>query len=109
MARIIESASRLGIEINREEAQTWIDAMEVESQGGDVVVDVNTGVFGHRASMLDLNTADLERFKKIAPIVGSTGTDYLSGRGKGYETWLNSRTFEPAAPRARAPRAAPQK
>ncbi len=70
MARIMDSASRLGIEINREEAQPWIDAMEVESQGGDVVVDVNTGVFGHRASMLDLNPADLERFKKIAPIVG---------------------------------------
>jgi len=70
MGRIIESAGRLGIEINRDEAQTWIDAMAVESKGGDVVVDVDTGVFGHRASMLDLNPVDLERFKKIAPIVG---------------------------------------
>ena len=70
MARIIDSAARLGIEINRDEAQAWIHAMAVESAGGDVVVDVDTGVFGHRASMLDLNPADLERFKKIAPIVG---------------------------------------
>jgi hypothetical protein len=70
MARIIDSAARLGIEINRDEAQTWIDAMAVETQGGDVVVDINTGVFGHRASMLDLNPADLDRFRKIAPIVG---------------------------------------
>src|SRR5687767_8829414 len=44
--------------------------MAKESQGGDVIVDVDTGVFGHRASMLDLDAADLARFQKIAPIVG---------------------------------------
>ena len=70
IARVIESASRLGVEINVIEAEQWVHAMVAESQGGNVVVDVDTGVFGHRASMLDLEPEDLERFKKIAPIVG---------------------------------------
>lgn len=70
VARVIDSARRLGVEINADEAQQWIDSMVAEQAGGDVVVDVDTGVFGHRSSMLDLDPADLERFQKIAPIVG---------------------------------------
>jgi hypothetical protein len=70
IAKVVESARRLGVEINQHEAQQWIDSMAKESVGGDVVVDVDTGVFGHRASMLDLDPADLARFQKIAPIVG---------------------------------------
>ena len=75
IARVIESAARLGVEINVEEAQRWIDAMAAEQQGGDVVVDVDSGVFGHRASMLDLNPTDLARFQRIAPIVGFQNRD----------------------------------
>ena len=70
IARVIDSARRLGVEINEAEADQWIAAMAAESQGGDIVVDVNTGVFGHRASMLDLDPVDLARFRRIAPIVG---------------------------------------
>ena len=70
IARVIDSAARLGVEIDAGEAQRWIDSMAHEQAGGDIVVDVDTGVFGHRASMLDLDPADLERFKSIAPIVG---------------------------------------
>jgi hypothetical protein len=44
--------------------------MANEQSGGDVVVDVGSGVFGHRASMLDLDPNDLKRFKQIAKIVG---------------------------------------
>jgi hypothetical protein len=44
--------------------------MANEQSGGDVVVDVDSGVFGHRASMLDLDPNDLKRFKQIAKIVG---------------------------------------
>jgi hypothetical protein len=68
--RVIDSARRLGVEIDGGEARAWIESMARESQGGDVMVDVDTGVFGHRASMLDLDAADLQRFQKIAPIVG---------------------------------------
>ncbi len=70
IARVIDSARRLGVEINELEADEWIAAMAAESVGGDVVVDVDSGVFGHRASMLDLNPDDLARFRRIAPIVG---------------------------------------
>ena len=70
IARVIDSARRLGVEINEVEADKWIAAMAAESVGGDVVVDVGSGVFGHRASMLDLNPEDLARFRRIAPIIG---------------------------------------
>src|SRR3954451_10773645 len=70
IARVIESASRLGVELNVIEAQKWIHEMAQEQAGGDIVVDVDTGVFGHRASMLDLDPADLKRFQQIARIVG---------------------------------------
>ena len=70
IARVIESATRLGVELDADEAQRWISSMAAEQAGGDVVVDVDSGVFGHRASMLDLDPADLARFRQIAPIVG---------------------------------------
>ncbi|CAN5820772.1 hypothetical protein BH24CHL5_BH24CHL5_07720 [soil metagenome] len=70
IARVIDSAARLGVEIDAAEAKAWIASMKREQAGGDIVVDVDTGVFGHRSSMLDLDPADLERFQKIAPIVG---------------------------------------
>jgi hypothetical protein len=70
IAKVIDSAARLGVEINEQEADAWILAMQAEAVGDDVVVDVDTGVFGHRASMLDLNPSDLARFKRVAPIVG---------------------------------------
>jgi hypothetical protein len=68
--RIIKSAGRLGVEINVIEAQRWIHDMAAEQAGGDIVVDVDSGAFGHRASMLDLDPADLKRFRQIAKIVG---------------------------------------
>jgi hypothetical protein len=70
ITRVIDSAARLGVELDADEAQRWIESMAAEQAGGDVVVDVDTGIFGHRASMLDLDPADLVRFQHIAPIVG---------------------------------------
>lgn len=70
IAKVMDSARRLGVEINEKEADAWIAAMAAEAVGDNVVVDVDSGVFGHRASMLDLNPSDLARFKRIAPIVG---------------------------------------
>ena len=67
---IIESAQRLGVELDEAEAAQWVTALEVESAGGDVVVDVNSGTFGHRVSMLDFTPGDLERFRKIGEVVG---------------------------------------
>ncbi len=70
IARVVESARRLGVELDEREAQDWVEAMANEEAGGDLVVDVNTGVYGHRVSMLDFQPADLARFREMAKIVG---------------------------------------
>jgi hypothetical protein len=68
--RIIASAATMGIEIDREEAEDWIAAMETEAIGGRVQVDVDTGVYGHKVTMADYSAANLARFRAIAHVVG---------------------------------------
>jgi hypothetical protein len=70
IARIIDSAKRMGMELDAHEAAGWLGAMEAESGGGDLVVDVDTGVYGHRISMLDFQPEDLARFREMALVVG---------------------------------------
>ena len=67
---VIESARRVGVEIDADEAARWAAAIEVEAAGGDVVVDVDSGTYGHRVSMLDFTPRDLARFRAIGEIVG---------------------------------------
>jgi hypothetical protein len=67
---VIESARRLGVELDEDEAVRWVAALESESLGGDLVVDVDSGVFGHRVSMLDFSTRDIARFRAIGEVVG---------------------------------------
>ena len=70
LAGVIESARRLGVELDEVEAARWVAALRTESAGGDLVVDVDTGVYGHRVTMLDFTAADLARFRAIGEIVG---------------------------------------
>ena len=70
LTSIVEAAARLGVEIDQSEAMRWLTAMAVAPEGGDVVVDVESGVYGHRISMLDFSPLDLERFRRIGRIVG---------------------------------------
>ncbi len=70
LADVIESAKRLGVELDEREAAEWVAALEAESTGGDVVVDVDSGIYGHRVSMLDFTARDLARFRAIGEIVG---------------------------------------
>jgi hypothetical protein len=70
IARVVESAARLGVELDETEALAWVEAMANEESGGDLVVDVNSGVYGHRVSMLDFHPADLARFREMAKVVG---------------------------------------
>jgi hypothetical protein len=70
LAGVIESAARLGIELDQDEAAAWVSALETEHEGGDIVVDVDSGVYGHRVSMLDFSPRDLARFRAIGEIVG---------------------------------------
>ena len=70
LAAVMASAQRMGVELDETEAARWVAAMEAEASGGDVVVDVNTGVFGHKVTMLDFSSTELERFRAIGKIVG---------------------------------------
>ena len=67
---VIESAKQLGVELDEAEAAHWVAALETEAEGGDVVVDVDSGIYGHRVSMLDFTSRDLARFRAIGQIVG---------------------------------------
>jgi hypothetical protein len=71
LRRIVESARRLGVELDEADALQWLAAISAErsSAAGDVVVDTRTGVFGHRVSMLDFSDADLAYFRRIGRIV----------------------------------------
>lgn len=67
---VVESAAALGIELDRAEAERWIDAVSTEAAGGSVMVDVDSGVYGHRVTMADLDPAGLDRFRRMTGIVG---------------------------------------
>lgn len=71
--RIVESAKRLGVELDEESTQQWMNSIIQESTSGDVVVDTSSGAFGHRVAMLDFSARDLERFRLIGKIVEVTG------------------------------------
>ncbi len=65
---ILESAKRLGVELNEADALQWLTAMSAP-QEDQIVMDVDTGVFGHKVSILDFSDADLEHFRKMGKIV----------------------------------------
>jgi hypothetical protein len=70
ITRVVASASRLGVELNEREAAEWLAAMESEALGGELVVDVDSGVYGHRVTMLDFRPEDLARFREMSKVVG---------------------------------------
>jgi hypothetical protein len=67
--RIIESAHRMGVELDEADALQWLTAMAARSEGSEVVVDIASGTFGHRVTMLDFNPAQLARFREIGRLV----------------------------------------
>ncbi len=69
LQRIIESAQRLGVELDEGEALQWLTAMAAEQGESAIVQDARTGVFGHKVSMLDFSDADLEHFRKLGRLV----------------------------------------
>jgi hypothetical protein len=69
LERIIDSAKRLGVELDEAEALQWLTAMAAEQGESAIVQDSRTGVFGHKVSMLDFSDADLEHFRKIGRLV----------------------------------------
>lgn len=70
LQRIIDSAKRLGVELDEADALQWLTAVAAGAGDDDeVVVDVKSGVFGHRVSMLDFSPEDLAHFRKIGKLV----------------------------------------
>jgi hypothetical protein len=69
LAQIIESANRLGVEMDEAEALQWLTAIASWKQETDVAVDTESGVYGHKLSMLDFSPADLVYFRAIGAIV----------------------------------------
>ena len=68
-SRIIESASRMGVDLDQFELERWMTAVTTTSEGDDIVMDEATGVFGHKVSMLDFSDADLAHFRAVGKIV----------------------------------------
>ena len=71
---IIESAKRLGVELDEAATIQWLAAMAANDDA-DLVVDSDSGTFGHKVSMLDFSGRDLDRFRRIGTIVEVTGPE----------------------------------
>ena len=69
LQRILDSARRLGVELDEEEAIQWLTAVSAAKGSSDVVIDTRTGVFGHTVSMLDFSDEELNYFRKIGKLV----------------------------------------
>lgn len=72
---IIESAKRLGVELDEAGTIQWLAAMAATQDDDQIVVDTASGTFGHKVSMLDFSPRDLERFRLIGTIVEVTGPE----------------------------------
>lgn len=66
---LIESAQRLGIELDEAEALQWLTAMAALQGEDEISLDQRAGIFGHKIVMLDFSTADLEHFRRIGSLV----------------------------------------
>lgn len=69
LRRIIESAQRLGVGINEEEAIHWLTAIAAGSSD-EISMDVHSGVFGNRVAMLDFSPEQLSYYRGVAKVVG---------------------------------------
>ncbi len=69
MNRIIESARRLGVELNEQEATQWLVAISAAGGESDIAYDERDGVFGHRITLLDFSPERLAYFRKIGKLV----------------------------------------
>ncbi|NLV73347.1 MAG: hypothetical protein GXY52_01485 [Chloroflexi bacterium] len=68
LQRIIDSARRLGVQVDESAALQWLTAMAA-MQDHEITVDETSGVYGLNMVMLDFSPTDLEHFKRIGKIV----------------------------------------
>ena len=67
--RIIDSAKRLGIEMDEAEALQWLSDMAAAKSKKQFKFDENTGVYGHQITMMDFSQDDLQYFREIGKLV----------------------------------------
>ena len=67
--RIMESAKRLGVEIEEDDALQWLTNMAAYKESGQISMDTRSGVFGHNITMLDFSDKELEYFRRVGKIV----------------------------------------
>lgn len=66
--RIVQSARRLGIELDEQEALQWLTKMAVQ-ESQEITLDPGSGVYGAKVAILDFSPKDLEYFRRIGKIV----------------------------------------
>lgn len=66
--KIRESAQRLGIELDEQEALQWLTQMAVQDKS-EIMVDAKNFVYGAKIAIMDFSTQDLEYFRRIGKIV----------------------------------------
>ena len=59
----------MGIELDENEALQWLTAIALAKEGDDIRVDISSGVFGHKVTMLDFNAEELAHFRRIGALV----------------------------------------
>ena len=69
LRHIMDSAQRLGVEMDEADALQWLTAMAAMQPEDGIIQDERTGVFGHKVSMLDFSQQDLEHFRQIGRLV----------------------------------------
>lgn len=68
--RIIRTARMLGVEVDETDVTQWLTAMAAaEAREDDWVVDEESGIYGHKITLLDFDRETLERYRRIADIV----------------------------------------
>ncbi len=69
LTNIIESAKRLGVEMDEEEALQWLASIAAWKNDSDISVDEKSGVFGHKVTMLDFSPAELAYFRQVGELI----------------------------------------
>ncbi len=68
LQKIVDAAQRLGVELDKDDAIQWLTAVAA-AEADEVTMDIKTGTFGHKITMLDFSPEDLAHFKKIGKLV----------------------------------------
>ena len=68
--QVIESAKRLNVELDENEAKAWLKSIKIAAEDENkITFDNRSGVFGQNIAMLDFSPNRLDYFRKIGKLV----------------------------------------